>query len=42
VSIDSALRSWVLGFGSAVHVIAPASFAAAIGDELRRAADRYR
>ncbi len=42
VSIDSALRSWVLGFGSAAHVVAPAPFAAAIGDELRRAADRYR
>jgi predicted DNA-binding transcriptional regulator YafY len=41
VSVDWALRSWVLGFGSAVRVIAPASFAAAIGDELRRAADRY-
>lgn len=42
VSIDSALRSWVLGFGSAARVIAPASFATAIADELRRAAERYK
>jgi hypothetical protein len=40
--VDWALRSWVLGFGSAARVIAPASFAAAIGDELQRAAERYK
>jgi predicted DNA-binding transcriptional regulator YafY len=41
VSVDWALRSWVLGFGSAVRVITPTSLATAIADELRRAASRY-
>lgn len=36
VSNDWALRSWLLGFGSAVRVIAPASLAAAIADECRQ------
>jgi len=41
VSIDGALRSWILGFGSAVRVIRPASLADAVGHELRRGAERY-
>jgi predicted DNA-binding transcriptional regulator YafY len=38
---DSALRSWVLGFGSAAKVVQPASLAKAIADECREAAARY-
>lgn len=36
VSNDQALRSWVLGFGSAVAVLAPESLATAIADECRQ------
>ena len=35
------LRSWILGFGSAVRVLEPREFAAEIAHELRHAADRY-
>jgi predicted DNA-binding transcriptional regulator YafY len=35
------LRSWILGFGSAVRVLEPREFAAEIAEELRLAADRY-
>jgi predicted DNA-binding transcriptional regulator YafY len=38
---DSALRSWVLGFGSAAKVVQPASLAKAIADECREAAAMY-
>jgi predicted DNA-binding transcriptional regulator YafY len=38
---DSALRSWVLGFGSAAKVVQPASLAKAIADEYRQAAEQY-
>ncbi|NQW02974.1 MAG: WYL domain-containing protein [Acidobacteria bacterium] len=41
VSNDWALRSWLLGFGADVRVIAPASLARTLRDELRRAADQY-
>jgi predicted DNA-binding transcriptional regulator YafY len=41
VSIDWALRSWVLGFGAAVKVKAPASLAESVRDELTRAAAKY-
>jgi predicted DNA-binding transcriptional regulator YafY len=41
VSIDSALRSWILGFGSAARVIAPSTLAKDISDESRRAAEQY-
>ncbi len=34
-------RSWLLGFGSAVRVVEPRELAEEIGDELRRAANRY-
>ncbi len=37
VSNDSALLSWILGFGSGVRVIAPRSLRAAVTDEWRRA-----
>ena len=42
VSVDWALRSWVLGFGAAVKVVAPASLADSVRDELERAAAKYR
>jgi predicted DNA-binding transcriptional regulator YafY len=35
------LRSWILGFGAAAHVLEPRELAAEIARELRRAADRY-
>jgi predicted DNA-binding transcriptional regulator YafY len=38
---DSALRSWVLGFGSAAKVVQPASLAHAVADECRQAAALY-
>jgi predicted DNA-binding transcriptional regulator YafY len=41
VSNDWALRSWVLGFGPAVRVIAPTTLATEVANELRQAADRY-
>ncbi len=41
VSNDWALRSWLLGFGAAVRVLAPASLADALRDELTRAARQY-
>jgi predicted DNA-binding transcriptional regulator YafY len=41
VSNDWALRSWLLGFGSAARVASPASLAAAIADECRHTLDRY-
>ena len=41
VCIDPALRSWVLGFGSLVRVVAPDDLAADIADELERARRRY-
>ncbi len=40
VSIDPALKSWILGFGAAVRIIAPASLERAIKDELERALRR--
>lgn len=36
VSNDVALRSWVLGFGAAAQVVAPASLREAVADECRR------
>lgn len=41
VSNDWALRSWLLGFGAAVRVLAPASLAETIADECRRTAAGY-
>jgi proteasome accessory factor B len=41
VSNDWALRSWLLGFGSAVRVIAPKSLADSLVDEFNRASARY-
>jgi predicted DNA-binding transcriptional regulator YafY len=35
------LRSWILGFGAAAHVLEPPELAAEIARELRRAAARY-
>jgi predicted DNA-binding transcriptional regulator YafY len=37
VSIDPALRTWILGFGAAVRVVRPAALSRAIADELRQA-----
>ena len=42
VSNDWALRSWLLGFGAGVRVIAPASLAETMARELARALERYR
>jgi predicted DNA-binding transcriptional regulator YafY len=41
VSIDWALKSWILGFGAGVKVIAPAALASAILDELKRGRAQY-
>jgi predicted DNA-binding transcriptional regulator YafY len=41
VSNDWALRSWLLGFGPAVRVIAPEALAEAILQDLEDAARRY-
>jgi predicted DNA-binding transcriptional regulator YafY len=41
VSNDWALRSWLLGFGAGVRVIAPAGLAEAIREELARALEQY-
>jgi len=41
VSNDWALRSWLLGFGASVRVVAPLALAAAIADECRRSLDAY-
>lgn len=41
VSNDSALRSWLLGFGSAARVIAPQTLADAIASECRRTSENY-
>ena len=41
VSIDWALRSWLLGFGAAVKVVAPPTLAESVRDELTRAAAKY-
>jgi predicted DNA-binding transcriptional regulator YafY len=42
VSIDWALRSWILGFGALAQVVAPAELAAQILDEVERTRARYR
>jgi predicted DNA-binding transcriptional regulator YafY len=41
VSNDWALRSWLLGFGASVRVIAPAALASTLLDELKRACSVY-
>ncbi len=41
VSNDWALRSWVLGFGASVRVVAPTALADAVLDELKRACHVY-
>jgi proteasome accessory factor B len=41
VSNDWALRSWLLGFGSAARVVSPASLAAAVAAECRLTLLRY-
>jgi len=41
VSNDWALRSWLLGFGASVRVVAPAHLASALADEFTRAHDLY-
>jgi len=41
VSNDWALRSWILGFGSAVRVVSPQKIADELRAELRRAVDQY-
>ncbi len=38
---DSALRSWVLGFGASARVLRPSALAQSIADECRRAAEQY-
>jgi hypothetical protein len=38
---DAWLRSWILGFGHLVTVLAPASLADGVADELDRARERY-
>jgi predicted DNA-binding transcriptional regulator YafY len=35
------VRAWVLGFGSAAHVLEPKELADEVALELRRAASRY-
>jgi predicted DNA-binding transcriptional regulator YafY len=42
VCVDPTLRSWILSFGAAARVLAPAHLAADIGAQLARAAERYR
>jgi predicted DNA-binding transcriptional regulator YafY len=41
VSNDSALRSWLLGFGSGARIIAPPALRAAVAEEWRRALAQY-
>jgi predicted DNA-binding transcriptional regulator YafY len=41
VSNDWALRSWLLGFGASVRVVAPTSLADALLDEMKRAVAQY-
>lgn len=41
VSNDSALRSWILGFGAAARVVGPAALVATIAEECREAAQVY-
>jgi predicted DNA-binding transcriptional regulator YafY len=41
VSIDWALRSWILGFGPLARVVAPASLAAEILEEIERTRSHY-
>jgi predicted DNA-binding transcriptional regulator YafY len=41
VSIDWALRSWLLGFGGSVKVVSPASLAETLRDEFRRGEKLY-
>jgi predicted DNA-binding transcriptional regulator YafY len=41
VSNDWALRSWILGFGGGVKIIAPETLARAVAEELRLALARY-
>ena len=41
VSNDWALRSWILGFGAGVRVVAPRALADAIREELQRAVAAY-
>jgi predicted DNA-binding transcriptional regulator YafY len=41
VSMDWALRSWILGFGPLARVVAPPSLAAEILDEIERTRSRY-
>jgi predicted DNA-binding transcriptional regulator YafY len=41
VCIDLPLRSWVLGFGGAVRVVAPQQLAREVLDEIKRARARY-
>lgn len=42
VSIDWALKSWLLGFGSSARVIGPRSLAESLAEEFARGAERYR
>ena len=42
VSNDWALRSWLMGFGSGVHVVEPKHLAESIVQEFREAVARYR
>lgn len=41
VSVDWALKSWILGFGAGVRVVRPVALAKAMQEELRAAADAY-
>jgi predicted DNA-binding transcriptional regulator YafY len=41
VSNDWALRSWLLGFGSRVRVLKPASLASTLREEFTRGAEMY-
>ena len=38
---DRPLRSWILGFGAQARVVAPASLAHSISEEIQRARDQY-
>jgi predicted DNA-binding transcriptional regulator YafY len=42
VSIDWALRSWILGFGPLARVLSPPDLAAQIADEIERTLEQYR
>ena len=42
VCIDWPLRGWILSFGAAARVVSPAALAVEIGEQHKRAAEKYR